>query len=48
MLSKTKLKKEIESMKEVLEKIEKTKKQCEDGIELNSFVLEAFKAELAR
>ena len=48
VLSKTKLKKEIEGVEDALNTLAETIKKCEDGILVNNIVLESFKAELAK
>ena len=48
MLSNTKLKEEIDATKKAIESMKETIKKCEDGIEVNRIVLEAFALELSK
>ena len=48
MLSKTKLKAEIDATKKAIESMSETIRKCENGILINSIVLEAFKNELKK
>lgn len=45
-LSRTKLKAEIEATKEAMKKIKETKDRCEDGLEVQAIVLNAFETVL--
>ena len=48
MLSNTRIKKEIEAVKEAIKKLIETSKKCEDGVLVNNLVLDAFNAALER
>ena len=45
-LSRKVLKEQIEASKEAIKKIEDTKQKCEEGLDINKLVLEAFEAKL--
>lgn len=47
-LSRTKIKKEIESVKKAIETLKETKQKCEDGLLVNEIVLKAFEDALIR
>ncbi len=47
-LSNTKLKEEIEGVKEAIKKLLETKQKCEDGVLINQIVLEAFENKLLK
>ena len=46
MLSKTKIKKEIEAVKKSIAQLQETIQKCEDGILVNEIVLNAFENKL--
>ena len=48
MLSKTKVKKELDATEAALSKLRETIKRCEDGILVNVLVADAFRAELEK
>ena len=45
-LSRKKIKKEIENVEKSIKSLEETLIKCQDGIEINTIVLEAFQKEL--